>query len=265
MILGINWYREFPVGLYNYKYFEFRRSPGGFADWPSELFTSILVGDNQELISAIEQLIQSHSQARIFIKQNENYFYLKVGWYHLYDYDFLLVLEIEKILRELNALKIVDFDFKNCVLIKLGNHELYNRHYYPKIEGLTSVHSEMGKHNALTNALRIDCHLSNSKVEGFLSEVKLIANECKVYTIYYSKFEMPDITNLYVFLTNGRQGLGLKEMIVTDGKLLEEKLKAIFNIFDVENNQYGDSWKSPTREISIIDVQNKDYHRLLND
>lgn len=265
MILGINWYREFPLGLYDYEYFEFQRSAGGFADWPAELYTSIKVQDNQKLINAIEGLILIHKQARIFMKHSDNYFYLMVGWYHLYDYDFLLVLEIEKILKELNAEKISIFDFKNCALIKLGDHDFYTRHYYPKIEGLSSVHSGLGKHNAHINALRLDCHLSNDKVKGFLSDIKTIANECNIFSIYYSKFEMPDISNLYVFMTNGRQGVGLRDMIISDGRLLEEKLKVSMNTFDVKNKQYGDIWKSPTNEIIIIDVQDKDYHQLLNE
>ena len=264
MILGVNWYREFPIGLYSYKYFEFQRSVGGFADWPAELYTSVKVEDSHRLINSIEILVQNHKQARIFMKQSDNYFYFMVGWYNLYDYDFLIVLEIEKILNELNANKISKFEFKNVVLLKLGDHDFYNNQYYPRVEGLTNVHSEMGKHNSLVNALRFDCQLNNNKVRGFLTEIKSIANQCQIFTIYYSQIEMHDTTCLYVFMTNGRQGVALNDMVISDGKLLEKKLLNLMNTFDLNSSQNKEEWKSPSKEIIVIDVQDKDYHQLVN-
>ena len=262
MILGINWYREFPKGIYEYVYFKFRRSPGGFADFPPELYTSIKVNRPENLKTEIITLLEKHDQASIFLKQNGDNLYIEISWYHLFDYDFLFALEIEKLLIKENA-EYIEISYKDSEFQKLGNHKLHESQYYPKSEFLKIVHSGPKYKNACLNIISITCNLKSKKVFDFIQEVEKLANNCGIFSFYYSEKKIKFKSNLILYLTNGRQGLKLEGMKIIDVRKFEEIFEKIAIKYSVKEGIIGDWENHPSGITEIICIEDKEYHPLI--
>lgn len=263
MILGINWYREFPNGLYSYKFFEFRRSPGGFADHPAELIAKIKSEFSNYLYTEIENFISQYPQARLFVRRKESKLEISIGWYSLFDFDFCLANEIDKIINKCDAVKIINENFSGCEILRLGNHNLYQGFYYPKIENAGIVYSDLAKHNAINSAYRITCNILNTELEETINKFKQISKICNFNTFFYTKAELVNRINLYLFLTNGRQGLGLNQMEISDGNRLEVEINTLLSKEKIKLGQSGDYNYSPKGKVYIVKIENKDFFNLM--
>jgi len=266
MILGINWFREFPIELYDYKFFNFRRSPGGHADYPAELETLIQTSTCEQLVEQIQELVNCYKQARIFLKIRNNNLKIMIGWYSLFDFDFSFANEVERLLTKNNVNFSNEEGFTNEELLKLGNHNLYNEFKYPKIENSSIVYSSPGKNNAITSSLRIDCNVVKEEYNELIYKLNKIGDECNFNSIYISQKQSKsrDRENLSIFLTNGRQGRNLNEMIVSDGVKTEQMINNLDSENLIQFGQIGD-WKfSPSKIKTIVRVEDKEYHNLLN-
>lgn len=263
MILGINWYREFPEGLYTFEFFKFKRSPGGMADHPPELVTSVSVADSNKLKSELLNLLEKHNQTSIFFKQNGNNALIEISWYHLYDYDFLFALEVEKLLRQENA-KQVEVSYKESELQKLGNFDFHQKHYYPKSNYLKIVHAGPKYRNACLNFISATCNMSSNKVESFIKEVKLLANECGIFSFYYSEKSIESKSNLVLYLTNGRQGIDLIKMTVVDIKRFEMGFERLAELYKVEEGIIGNWENHPSGIKEIVCIDDKEYHPIFS-
>jgi hypothetical protein len=261
MILGVNWYREFPKGLYKYKFFDFKNSPGGFADWPAELYTSVKIPKPEEFIHILTSTVNTYKQARLFFKQSDNHIFVKIGWYHLFDFDFEITKKIDGELNRLGARRSVT-NYSEVELQKLGDHNFHINHYHPKNKGLSLVHSAPGKKNSCIVSLRLDCHLDTDKISGFISDLKNVANKAGIYSIYYMEKQKGKTTYLYVFLTNGRQGLNLSDMVVSDGKLLENELTHLYTKYEVQSGIGGDYRNGPSGDKKIVEIQDIEFHQI---
>lgn len=261
MVLGINWYREFPKGLYKFEFFKFKRSPGGMADYPPELVTSVSVTDSDKLKSKLLELLEKHNQASIFFKQNSNNALIEISWYHLYDYDFLFALEVEKLLNQENA-KQVELNFKDSELQKLGNYDFHQNQYYPKSKFLKIVHSGPKYKNACLNLISITCNMNTNKVESFIQEVKVLANECGIFSFYYSEKSIESKSNLVLYLTNGRQGIELKKMNVVDVKHFETEFEKLAEVYEMDEGIIGTWENHPSGIKRIVCIEDKEYHPI---
>ena len=261
MILGVNWYRDFPDGLYDYEFFKFKRSPGGFADYPPELVTSVEATDNNILKQKLNSLLNKFDKASVFYKQNGNHSLIEISWYHLYDYDFLFALEVEKMLTEIKA-KYSEVSYKESKLEKLGNYEFQQNHYYPKSDFINVVHSAPGLNNSCLKLIRIDGHIKSSDLKNFATELARLATLSNTLCCYYSESKKGEFSNFYVFLTNGRQGVNLNEMLVSDGKQIEKDVDQLTKKYNVKTGFVGDHTNWPTGKKVVLNITDKEFQRL---
>lgn len=263
MILGINWYREFPEGLYEYDFFKFKRSPGGMADYPPELIASVIVSDSEKLKQELLKLLEKHNQASIFFKQNDNNALIEISWYHLYDYDFLFALEVEKILNQEDA-KCSEANYKDSELQKLGNYGFHQNQYYPKSKYLKIYHSGPKYRNACLNFISITCNMTTDKVKLFIHNLSELANDCGIFSFYYSEKTINEKSNLVLYLTNGRQGLRLQKMKLIDVKRFEKEFEKLADIYDVKEGIIGNYENHPSGIKEIVCIEDKEFHPIFS-
>ncbi|MFD2033589.1 hypothetical protein ACFSKL_02245 [Belliella marina] len=209
MILGTYWYFDFPTDLYKFDYFEFRKGHGGHSDAPAELITNIKTECPGKLISDLKLLISTYNEGFLFIYQDGYKLRIGTGGYQLFDYDFLLVCEVEKILKKGKIKLNSDQKLENPILLKLRNDNPTNKAIYPKKNFLQLVGSGLKKYNAENSKFRLDCNLKLKDKINFLGDLKAISEEENIHVLFYYDKDFDDETNLMIFFTNGRQGLNL--------------------------------------------------------
>lgn len=205
MILGVYWFYKFPEGLYNYSFFEFAGGLGGHANDAAEIQTRVFVKDSDQFLAEIKTLKQRYTKAYLSIKTDRSDLLINIGDYNLYDHHFQFAEEIEKLLKEQNAIlisndapfnKVQSYDFNN------GSEMIFERNNHTFI---SRVGSNFKKHNAENAALRIDCHLALNHKKDFIDALTQICIEENISVFYYNTSEFEGKVNLMLFFTNGRQ------------------------------------------------------------
>ena len=224
MILGTYWYFDFPIDLYEFDFFEFKKGYGGHVDNPAELVTVFEAEHPEKIIEDLKSLIDKNPDGYLFVHQEQHKLKIGTGGHQLFDYDFLLIKEVEKLLRNHRAYPAKDKTLSNPTLTKFYKENSKNKITYPKQTFLQVVGSELKKHNAENSKLRLDCNIKLEHKEDFIKDLESISKEEKIDVFFYYDNEFENITNLMLFFTNGRQGLNLGEKIYIDTLSFENKV-----------------------------------------
>jgi hypothetical protein len=225
MILGTYWYFDFPTDLYKFDYFEFKKGYGGHADNQAELIANIEAEEPEKIISDLILLIEKHEQAFLFVYQDGHKLKIGTGGHQLFDYDFLIISEVEKILKKEKTILAKDQKLDNPTFLRLGKDNSSNSIIYPKKNIFQIVGSEIKKHNSENSKFRLDCNLNLSDKLNFISDLKIISKEENINVLFYFDKDFENKTNLMVFFTNGRQGLNLTKKKFVNSITLENKIE----------------------------------------
>lgn len=227
MILGTYWYFAFPTDLYKFDFFEFKKGYGGHVDNPAELVASFETAHPGKIIDDLKELIDRYPEGTLFICQENNKLRIGTAGHQLFDYDFLIITEVEKLLKNHKAYLIKDEGFSNPAITRICNKTDQDKIIYPKKGFLQVVGSDLKKHNAENVKLRLDCHLELADKDKFVNELKAVATEEQIDVFFYYDQDFNDKTNLMLFFTNGRQGLHLAKKKFIDTARMEEKIEKI--------------------------------------
>jgi hypothetical protein len=227
MILGTYWYFDFPTDLYQFDYFQFRKGYGGHADNPAELVATFETEYQEQIIDDLKKLIDRYSDGFLFVYLEKNKLKIGTGGHQLFDYDFLIINEVEKLLKKHKVVLTTNEVFNNPTITRIYNETISNKIVYPKKGFLQVVGSELKKHNAENSKLRLDCNLDLINKEKFIDELKGVTNEENIDVFFYYDKDFNDKTNLMLFFTNGRQGLNFANKKFTDTLKFENKVENI--------------------------------------
>ncbi len=236
MILGTYWYFDFPNDLYKFDYFEFRKGYGGHADNPAELVATFETENESEIIDDLKNLINNYTDGFLFVYTENNKIKIGTGGHQLFDYDFLIIKEIENLLKRHKVVMTKDDIFKNPSITRIYKETTQNKLIYPKKGFLQVVGSELKKHNAENSKLRLDCNLDIKHKDKFIYEIKEVVNDENIDVFFYYDKDFQEKTNLMLFFTNGRQGLNLTNKKYTDTLSFENKIE---NIAKTNNVNFG--------------------------
>lgn len=227
MILGTYWYFGFPEGLYKFEYFEFKKGYGGQADNPAELVATFETEDPEKIIEDLRELIDRYLEGSLFIYQENNKLKIGTEGYKLFDYDFLIITEVEKLLKNHKVSLVKDEVFNNPTITGIHNKTIQDKIIYPEKGFLQVVGSDLKKHNAENLKLRLDCNVALTGKDKCINELKAVATEEQIDVFFYYDNDFNDRTNLMLFFTNGRQGLNLANKKYIDTLSFEKKIERI--------------------------------------
>jgi hypothetical protein len=236
MILGTYWYFDFPTDLYKFDYFEFRKGYGGHADNPAELVATFETENQSEIIDDLKNLIDNYSDGFVFLYTENNKIKIGTGGHQLFDYDFLIIKEIENLLKRHKVLLIKKDIFNNPSITRIYKETKQNKLIYPEKGFLQIVGSELKKHNAENSKLRLDCNLDIKHKDKFIYEIKEVVNDENIDVFFYYDKDFQEKTNLILFFTNGRQGLNLTNKKYTDTLSFKNKIE---NVIMRNNVNFG--------------------------
>jgi hypothetical protein len=236
MILGTYWYFDFPTDLYKFDYFEFRKGYGGHADNPAELASTFETENHVEIIDDLKKLIDNFSDGFLFVYSENNKLKIGTGGHQLFDYDFLIIDEVEKLLKRHKVVLVKNYVFNNPSITRIYKEAIQNKIIYPQKGFLQVVGSDLKKQNAENSKFRLDCNLDLINKDKFIEQLKDAANEEKIDVFFYYEKDFNDKTNLMLFFTNGRQGLNLESKKYTDTLSFENKIE---NIEKTNNVNFG--------------------------
>lgn len=233
MIVGVYWHFDFPDGLYEYDFFKYRKGLGGHADAPSELTTSIKSPNNENVITALKELVQEHPDALIFIYSKDSHLKIGTGGYRMFDFEFELAVRIEEILKENSAVLIEEANYKDAEFIRLEGDSWRNNTGSLK-EYLQIVGSPLRKSNAETSSIRFDFNLKKVNKAGFLKDIENLTKRAHIDVVYYLEKDCGSKLNLIMFFTNGRLGQGLTSKQRVNIELFENELESLISNHGVE-------------------------------
>ena len=185
MILGTYWYFDFPTDLYKFDFFEFRKGNGGLADNPAELVATFETENQLEIIEDLKKLIDNHFDGFLFVYTENNKLKIETGGHQLFDYDFLMIEEVEKLLKRHKVLLTKKDIFSNPSITRIYKDKSQNKLICPKKGFLQIVGSEIKKHNAENCKLRLDCNLNLINKDKFIEQLKDATNEEKIDVFFY--------------------------------------------------------------------------------
>ena len=253
MVLGVYWYYGFPEGIYTFEYFKWKPGYGGHANNPAELECFVEVANPERLLQQLYALIEAFPEGFIVVYRQENQFKIKTGSFNLYDYDFLLMQEVEKLLKNESAKIIPPMDVQKAELIRI----FVERHIpqtYPQKKLLQSVSSGMGNFNAECTLLRMDCFLPATQKPAFIEALDKISSEEKINTFFYNLSAFENGYNLMLFFTNGRQGVNLQPKQRIDFHSFEEKVEKLLDLHKVTAKHRGGWDYYPTGNRMVVKI-----------
>ncbi|MBI1835858.1 MAG: hypothetical protein HYR91_01190 [Flavobacteriia bacterium] len=236
MTVGTYWYSEFPSKLYNFEYFKFIGGGFGYAEIEAKLVTTIEVNKPYKIISRLKELINSHNEVTLFVFEGDSQMKIGIESYTLFDYHFLFITEIEKMLREEN-IKIVNIENDDYKYPKF--FFLYDETYQKKKNKWTPSILKLERNNLKNNngfniKFRLDCNLSVNHKIAFINEIKTICREHGIEALYFFEKIINQSSNLMILITNGRQGLKLLPTNDINTDLLQSQISFIMKKYNVE-------------------------------
>ena len=252
MILGTYWYFGFPTGLYNFDLFEFSQGCGGHADNYAELSVAFESVHAEKIIAELKQLTENYPNAYLFIFRDLNKMRIGTGSYQLFDYDFLFMLKVEKVLKDYQVKSAKDLQFDQPKQFSFYNETVQKSIVFPKKRLVQIVGSELRKYNAENAKVRFDGNLLRSKKENFIRALKDCVKRLDISIFYYYESEVDEITNLILFFTLGRQGLNLTPIQFVNVSVLENKIETAMNAFEVRQGHIEGFNSYPQGEPIIV-------------
>lgn len=262
MILGVYWSYAFPEKVYKYKFFKFFEGRGGFDDRPARLEAIISTLNADEIISLISELHTKYNECPICIYRKKNKLKIWTTKYEMFDYDFLLFKEIDKILeKKIFIYNTTDFfnDLERENIIVLSKHAVMPDTY--QTGNIKILHNSRDKHNSVLKSINIFCYLKSVVKQEFVNELKQIALSENLTFMYHFEYIKGDLTNLNVLFSNGRQGLELKPKNETNLESFKSKLNIIFEKYNVtfEHIQGFKMDKHDGVTIELMEEQERDF------
>lgn len=239
MLLGVYWSYRFPRSLYSFDYFTYSGTTGGHGHSPSELSLICQTEHFDKLLEDLTQLIDKHQDGRIFIWREDKYLKIDIGAYELYDYDFCLAKEVEKIVHS-KSIDIVDhkFDFKkskNLIRLIGSGRPLVDKKFNTFFQVVASNFSQYDNQLMM---LRYDCSVLKSQSSNFIGEVTKIAKDEQVNLAFYHERKVNKKNNLMLFFGFGRQGINLAPLIRINEGRLENRILDLRNDFSIEHGHF---------------------------
>ncbi len=227
MILGTYWYFDFPSDLYKFDYFEFRKGYGGHVDNPAELVATFETENQSEIIEDLKNLIENNPDGFLLVYTENNKIKIQTVGYQFFDYDFLIIKEVENLLKKYKVHLTKNDILNNPTITRIYQETSENKLIHPKKGFLQLVGSELKKHNAENSKLRLDCNLDIKRKDKFIHDIKDVVNEENIDVFFYYDNDFQEKTNLMLFFTNGRQGLDLTNKKYTNTISFEDKIENI--------------------------------------
>ncbi|WP_306353032.1 hypothetical protein [Flavobacterium sp. '19STA2R22 D10 B1'] len=257
MILGVYWYFEYPTDLYTYDYFKFGKGYGGHADNPASLETIVKTAHPERVLEKLQAVVNQYEESFLYAYQDENILKIGTGSHQLFDYDFLFMKEVEKILKKEEVILCEDEKLNQPKLIRFENK---NKPFiYPKKKFLQLVGSSLKKQNAETMALRMDCNIVIAEKNKFISAISATAKEENIDVLYYLEKEVESRTNLMLFFTNGRQGKALQKKQYIDILSFEDKMESILEKYPIALGHIGGFDYYPKGKPTIVMKVDEEY------
>jgi hypothetical protein len=257
MILGVYWAFKFPEKIYYFDFFKYRGTSGGHAHSPSELYMDCKLKNPDLLIGKLKKVIEDYPFGRLFIYQRGDCLKIKTGSYFLFDYDFLLIRKVEELLKSEQITNVNETDTKGAELIKIiGDKRFHENNSFSKKDFFQMVGSEITNYNSELYSIRFDCNILNSELHDFIIDLKNILKEENITLAFYKDKIADNRTNLMMFFTNGRQGLNLSPLIVTDACSLENKIENLKSKYSLQFGFIEGHYPNSNRkEIMISDSE----------
>lgn len=236
MTIGTYWYSEFPSEFYNLEYFQFKGGGFGYAEIEAELFTTIEVNHPDRIISRLKDLIKIFNEGSLYIYEGENQIIIGIKSYTLFDYDFLFIAEIEKVLKEESIKKanIENDNYKYHNFFYLFDETYQKNKFQWKSRFLQLERTNLKNHNGFNIKIRLNCHLQSDKKVCYINDLKTICKQHRIEALYYFEKSINDTSNLMIFFGNGRQGLNLQPTNDINTDLLHDDITVIMKKHNAE-------------------------------
>jgi hypothetical protein len=226
MIIGTFWYFNFPSEFYNFEYFKFKKGFSGYAESEAALIANIEVVDPKLITLRLQKLIETYDEGSIYIYEGKNQIIIGTESYTLFDYDFLFISEIEKILKEENA------KISSAEIEKYNHYYLFNETYQNSIHKWKGRFLQLERNNLKNNSgdnikIRLNCNLNSNNKYSFIADLKTLCGEHHIEALYYFEKITGYTSTLIIFFCNGRQGVGLRPKKDINTTIFEEKVESI--------------------------------------
>lgn len=239
MVLGTYWYFDFPTDLYAFDFFEFHKGHGGHANNPAQLIATFEAEHPEKIIKQLRKLIEDNVDGYLFVYQEQHKLRIGTGGYQLFDYDFLLIKEVEKLIKESRAYPAANEKLDKPTLIRLYHEEVRKSVIFPQKKFLQVGGSKLKTHNGESFKLRLDCHVRTASKASFILSLRRISEEEGIEVFFFYDHELERQTNLMLFFTNGRQGLNLERKKYIDAISFENKLEQAITIHNAKLGHVG--------------------------
>lgn len=258
MILGVYWYFEFPAGLYSFDHFQFKKGYGGHADNPAQLIANVTTPEPDRLLQQLKSFIDQHEDGELFVYKDNHKLRIGTGGHQLHDYDFLLIKEVENLLKNEKVEFHKDLKIENAQLIWLSaDHK--KTILYPKKDFLRVVGSPLRKGNAETLALRMDCNVSIHHKTNFIADLSALSQSVNINVFFYHDHDFSDRTNLMLLFANGRQGLDFQEKQYIDTTLFELGVEELLHKHSVQLGHKEGYELYPQNGPVVVQIVDREY------
>ena len=260
MLLGVYWYYGFPEGLYHFDFFAYRPGIGGSSGGPAELAATVRAPDPAALLAAVQAVATRYPEGYIFGKTHGEVLHLDLGDWGLPDYTFFVASELEKVLRQQQAVLTTKLLPADVPLLRLAEAHDPTPPYSYGDGQLQAVSSRPGKHRAEIALLRLDCHLPLAQQAYFIAALDDLCAQFGLDVLYYSDRKIGLQLNLMVFFGNGRQGVGGRPLRYTDTAVLKAAVLASLAAHEGQTGHLG-SYPAgyPRRGPHVVRVVDADF------
>lgn len=265
-MLGVVWYSKPPSGLYDFKYFTFL-APDPYVRYGPSLEYKFSTENISNIKKDIGSLLKEFScDKRIILYKKDDFYRITLSSQNFYDYDFLLAVEIEKILDKYLTLKL-DFEF---------NEKSEKEFYEGSLPGIDIFYQRTNQNfeycyddtsHCLNNSTALGIGVSFVLKTIFLftyliEKLKEHSKECGFQYAHIHKQMHNEKYFIRLFVTNGRQGLDLKTFYYNDLEKFENviadtlaKYDCIHSIktnsYDEYKREYPQPFETP-RELIVL-------------
>lgn len=256
-MLGVYWYFGFPEGLYSFRYFKFFPGYGGHADNPAELSAIVIADDGVQLLQDLQRAVDHHPFSYLRVTLSGNLFHISTGGYQLFDFDFKLIEHVDQLLTHSKVEGISKPEFVNPVTHQFIGTKLL-QHTYPRLKYLQVTGSDKKKFNAECSAVRLDCHVAESREKNFTEALKKLMTESGINVMYFYSTDKNGIVNLMYFFTNGRQGNN-SEPVPVQLSTLDTNIEALMKVHAVQKNHLPEIEYPAYGERKIVLMCNEEF------
>jgi hypothetical protein len=254
MLLGVYWYYGFPEGLYNFDFFTFRPGWGGHADGPAELTATVRAPDPVALLAQVRAVAARYPEGYLFGQAHGSLLHLDLSDYALTDYTFHVAAELEKVLRQQQAVSTTESLPTDTPHLRLAEPHDPTPPYSYGDGVLQAVSSAPGLYQSQVALLRLDCHLPLARQADFMAALAELCPQFGLDVLYYFDHKIALQANLMVFFGNGRQGMGGQPLRYTDTAAVKAAVLASLAAHEGQPAHLGNHRHYPSHGPHIVRV-----------